>query len=133
MDSVGIATQARPRVFISYSRDVSAAADAVRVGLSYGGGVEVFIDQDAIHEGEAWRQRLRDLIRRADVVLFLLSPSSAASKECAWEVSEAAALSKRLLPARPAGLCGAELWHALGRRPAEGLTRARPRAVVPKD
>jgi TIR domain len=39
-----------------------------------------------------------NLIRDADTVVFVLSPTSARSEICAWEVGEAARLGKRILP-----------------------------------
>ena len=43
-------------------------------------------------------KRLGGLIRDADTVIFVLSPSSARSKVCAWEAAEAVRLGKRILP-----------------------------------
>ena len=37
-------------------------------------------------------------IRKADAVVYLLSPSSINSKWCKWEVEQVAALNKRLAP-----------------------------------
>jgi TIR domain/WD domain, G-beta repeat len=84
-------------VFISYSRDDLAFADQLRVALQ-GFGFGVTIDRDDITGGDAWKKRLSDLIREADTVVFVLSPSSADSPTCAWEVKEAVALGKRILP-----------------------------------
>jgi hypothetical protein len=38
------------------------------------------------------------LIRDADTIVFVLSPSSAGSPVCAWEAKEAASLGKRIIP-----------------------------------
>ena len=86
-------------VFISYSRDDLAFADQLRVALQ-GFGFGVTIDRDDITGGDAWKKRLSDLIRDADTVVFVLSPSSANSPTCAWEVKR---LSRCLS-------IGVELW-----------------------
>ena len=83
-------------VFISYSRDDLAFADQLHAALSaFGFGVT--IDRDSISGGDAWKKRLGVLIRDADSVVFVLSPSSARSSVCAWEVAEAV-LGKRVFP-----------------------------------
>jgi hypothetical protein len=71
-------------------------------------GFECFIDREGISGGEAWKRRLGNLISEADTVVFVLSPGSARSETCNWEVEEAARLNKRILPAN---------W-----RPLEGLS-----------
>ncbi|MFT5448387.1 MAG: hypothetical protein ACI9DC_003571 [Gammaproteobacteria bacterium] len=88
----------RLKVFISYSRNDMAFADELVAGLEYDGGFEVAIDRHSIHEGEDWRARLGALIAGADTIVFVLSPRSAASSICMWEVAEAERLSKRILP-----------------------------------
>jgi len=102
----GIAEQAsRPnapdrgklRVFISYSRDDLYFADQLDEAL-YACGIECLVDRHGISGGEDWRRRLGNLISEADTIVFVLSPSAARSEVCAWEVEEAARLSKRILP-----------------------------------
>jgi TPR repeat protein len=85
------------RVFISYSRDDLDFADQLNAALD-ACGFECFIDRHGISGGEDWKRRLGNLIREADTVVFVLSPTSARSEICAWEVEEAARLSKRILP-----------------------------------
>ncbi len=85
------------RVFISYSRDDFAFADQLVAALAVT-GFEPSIDRHEISGGEDWKRRLGGLIRAADTVVFVLSPSSAQSSICAWEVDEAAQLGKRILP-----------------------------------
>ena len=84
-------------VFISYSRDDLAFADQLDAALRPA-GFETTIDRDGISPGEDWQKRLGGLIRDADTVIFVLSPSSARSDVCAWEVAEAVRLGKRILP-----------------------------------
>jgi TPR repeat protein len=92
------------RVFISYSRDDLNFADQLDAALS-ACGYECLIDRHDISGGEDWKRRLGNLISEADTVVFVLSPSSAGSPICTWEVEEAARLNKRTLPVncRPLG------------------------------
>ena len=84
-------------VFISYSRDDLDFADQLDAALGLA-GFETTIDRHGISAGEDWKKRLGDLILNADTVVFALSPSSARSETCAWEVAEAVRLNKRILP-----------------------------------
>jgi len=85
------------RVFISYSRDDLKFADQLDAALdTY--GFECLIDRHGISGGEDWKRRLDKLISEADTVVFVLSPDSARSEICDWEVEEAARLNKRILP-----------------------------------
>lgn len=84
-------------VFISYSRDDVDFADQLHATLIIG-GYDATIDRHGIHVGEDWERRLGDMIRSADTVVFLLSPSSARSAACAWEVGQAVHLGKRIIP-----------------------------------
>ncbi len=85
------------RVFISYSRDDLDFADQLEAALdAY--GFECLIDRHGISGGEDWKRRLGNLISEADTVIFVLSPTSARSDICAWEVEEASRLNKRILP-----------------------------------
>jgi hypothetical protein len=94
------------RVFISYSRDDLDFADQLDVALRLQ-GFETSLDRHAISGGEEWKQRLANLIRQADTVVFVLSPTSAVSQICAWEVEEAARLGKRTIPVVSQPLDGA--------------------------
>ena len=85
------------RVFIAYSRDDLKFADQLDVALNLC-GFECLIDRHGISGGEEWKRRLGSLISEADTVAFVLSPSSARSDICAWEVEELARLNKRILP-----------------------------------
>jgi hypothetical protein len=85
------------RVFISYSRDDVEFADQLDAALN-ACGFECVIDRHGICGGEDWKRRLGTLISGADTVIFVLSPTSARSEICAWEVEEATRLSKRILP-----------------------------------
>jgi TPR repeat protein len=87
------------RVFISYSRDDLNFADQLDAALTLC-GFECLIDRHGISGGEDWKRRLGNLISEADTVVFVLSPSSARSEICDWEVEEAARLNKRILPVK---------------------------------
>ncbi|HKA51548.1 MAG TPA: toll/interleukin-1 receptor domain-containing protein, partial [Candidatus Dormibacteraeota bacterium] len=94
-------------VFISYSRHGDLEfADQLVAALNTC-GFECFIDRQAISGGEAWRQRLGNLISVADTVVFVLSPSSADAPMCHWEAEEAERLGKRILPVIWRPLAGA--------------------------
>jgi hypothetical protein len=84
-------------VFISYSRDDLNFADQLDDALQASGFVTT-MDRHGISGGEDWRVRLGGLIRDADTVVFVLSPVSARSEICAWEVNEAVRLNKRIIP-----------------------------------
>jgi TPR repeat protein len=85
------------RVFISYSRDDLYFADQLGDALN-ACGFECVIDRHGISGGEDWKRRLGNLISEADTVVFVLSPTSARSEICDWEVEEATRLGKRILP-----------------------------------
>jgi hypothetical protein len=86
------------RVFISYSRDDLDFADQLDAALADVCGFDCVMDRHGISGGEDWKRRLRNMISEADTVVFVLSPTSARSEICAWEVEEAALLNKRILP-----------------------------------
>lgn len=87
----------RLKVFISYSRDDLDFADQLDAALQLC-GFTCTLDRQAISGGEEWKQRLGHLIQESDTVAFVLSPASAVSPICAWEVEEAARLGKRIIP-----------------------------------
>ena len=84
-------------VFFSYSRDDLDFADQLYAALG-AFDFELSIDRHSIPGGDEWEKRLGALIRDAGTVVFVLSPSSAVSKFCQWEVEEAVRLGKRILP-----------------------------------
>ena len=84
-------------IFISYSRPDMAFVDELVAGLEFAGAA-VTIDRHSIREGEDWKARLSGLIAAADTIVFVLSPDSARSQVCGWEVGEATKLGKRILP-----------------------------------
>jgi hypothetical protein len=67
----------RLNVFISYSRDDLAFSDQLEAALEL--TFDTTLDRHGISGGEDWKRRLGNLIRDADTVVFVLSPSSAGS------------------------------------------------------
>lgn len=92
------ADQGLGRVFISYARrDLQFAENLVAALV--GRGFEAFLDTKQILPGEAWRERLSDLISKCDTLVFLITPDSVEpTSVCDWELNEAERLGKRLLP-----------------------------------
>jgi hypothetical protein len=97
-------TTSRLNVFVSYSRDDRDFADQLVAGLE-ALGFPTTIDRRGIHGAENWKQRLGELILGSDIVVFVLTPTSATSPVCQWEVDHARELKKRIVPvlARPLG------------------------------
>jgi hypothetical protein len=91
------------KIFISYSRADEAFAEELRLGLE-DKGYAVEIDKHSIRQGEEWKARLGKLIAGADTVVFVLSPDSARSAVCHWEVEEADRQAKRIVPVLHRGL-----------------------------
>jgi hypothetical protein len=85
------------KVFISYSRDDLDFADQLVTVLEWQ-GFQVNIDRKGIHGAEDWEQRLGQMILEADVIVFVLSPDSAGSDVCGWEVDEAVRRGKQIIP-----------------------------------
>jgi len=85
------------RIFISYSRKDAEFANYLLERLK-DDGHDAFIDTEQIWVGEVWKERLKKLISASDAVIFLLTPSSAKSEVCAWEIDFSEFLGKRILP-----------------------------------
>jgi WD40 repeat protein len=86
-------------VFISYSRHDSLEFSKQLAIALEAFGYRAIIDVQGISGGEAWKARLSEMILDCDTVVFVLSPESAVSPICAWEVEQATQLGKRILPA----------------------------------
>ena len=85
------------KVFLSYSRKDDAFAKELLAALELL-GFDAYLDTEDIAPGEPWEDRLGNLIRQADTVVFLISPKSLASQHCGWEVEQTARSGKRLVP-----------------------------------
>src|SRR5215470_14043740 len=92
-----VVSQSRAEIFISYSRKDVVFADQLEAALK-ARGFEPLIDRTDIYAFEDWWKRIEDLIARADTVVFVLSPDSAASGVARQEVAFAASLNKRFAP-----------------------------------
>ncbi len=87
----------KTRIFLSYSRKDIEFAQLLKVELEKA-DYQPSLDKTDIAPGEAWQDRLGKLIQEADAIVFSVSPHSAASSICAWEINEAARLGKRIIP-----------------------------------
>lgn len=85
------------KVFISYSRSDLEIANQL-VNAIQAMEISTSIDREGISGAEDWRERLKQLISEADSIIFVLSPSSATSEMCHWEVEESLRLNKRIIP-----------------------------------
>lgn len=94
------------RVFISYSRHdiefVQRLADAL-AGRGYEPDFDLAVyDPQNISSGisaeDEWWQRIQQLIIAAEVMIFVVSPASAASRVCDEEIAYARELGKRIVP-----------------------------------
>lgn len=104
------------KAFISYAREDLASADRLATALA-NRGIHVLIDRTAIAPAEEFEKRLDALILEADAVVFLMSPSSLASRYCRWEVERAGELQKRIVPVVLRD------FDDTGYRPPEGLRK----------
>lgn len=84
-------------VFVSYSRLDFTVAETVRDAL-IAEGIDAYLDRFDIAPGEDWQARIGSLIAAAEKVVFLISPSSIASRICQWEIDQTERLGKSLLP-----------------------------------
>ena len=66
------------KIFVSYSSDDRAIADALAVGLRQDGH-EVFFDRDNLRAGDEYHARIRSDIGACDLFIFLITPGSVRS------------------------------------------------------
>lgn len=92
-----VSAERRIKVFVSYSRADKAFASDLVLGLA-ACGFAPYIDRQDIAPGEDWERRLAGLIAEADSIVYIVSPDSLASKNCAIELQQGLALRKRILP-----------------------------------
>src|SRR6516164_8689240 len=84
-------------VFVSYSRRDAVFARRLAEALERDGHT-VWIDADDIPPASNWAAEIATAIEAADAVLFLASPDSARSQECARELRHAVQYRKRIVP-----------------------------------
>ena len=83
--------------FVSYSHRDQAFVVRLREALERRGR-NIWIDADDIPAGAPWRRELGTGIEAADAFVFVISPDSVVSPECAEELKRATGLGKRLVP-----------------------------------
>lgn len=88
----------KTKLFISYSRKDRRRIEALCDALATQDDLKLFRDTDDILPSEEWKPRLEKLIRESDTIIFALSPQSAASEVCTWELELAESLNKRIIP-----------------------------------
>ncbi len=103
----------RLKIFISYSRRDSGAADAIVAALTER-GFDVAIDTRDLPFGEKWQAELAEFIRLSDTVIWLVSKDSIHSHWVNWELDEVARRNKRLVPLMVGLVNPAELPRQLG-------------------
>jgi len=86
-----------PDVFVSYARDDATFVRDLVDRLEQAGKT-VWIDTDGIGDGEVFPEAIRSAIEQSDAFVFVITPTSVASRFCETEVEYADSLHKRLLP-----------------------------------
>jgi WD40 repeat protein len=87
----------RHDAFISYSHQDRPFAQRLRTALQEQGR-DVWLDESGIHPAERWKPALQRAIEGSDAFIFVMSPDSAASRECRTELDHALSLNKRVIP-----------------------------------
>ena len=100
-----VSEASRPRVFVSYSREDSAFAGRLALILN-DKGFEAAIDREDVEAEEIWKARVRPLILSSDLVIVILTATSAALDSVRWEADLAAGSGKRIVVVVPAPLEG---------------------------
>src|ERR1700735_2937149 len=96
-------TDKRWDAFISYSHVDWDFAVRLRTALEHE-GESIWMDERDIPGGSRWRREVELAIESADAFVYIISPASVASAECAQELTHAAGLNKRILPVRAAAV-----------------------------
>jgi hypothetical protein len=84
-------------IFISYSHQDAAFVNRLTQDLQRQ-QIDVWIDQQGIQGGEAWRKAIVEGINQCDAFLIVLSPDAAASRNVTKELSIADERGKRIFP-----------------------------------
>jgi len=85
-------------IFISYSRKDLEFVYRLHKALSSEKNKDVWEDLEDIPPAVPWRPEIAAAIEAADNFVFVISPDSAASKECGQELAHAIKQHKRLIP-----------------------------------
>ena len=83
--------------FISYAREDKAFVLRLHGALDDAGS-KAWVDWEDIPPSARWMDEIRRAIIAADAFVFVISPASAASRSCGWEISIAAENNKRVIP-----------------------------------
>jgi hypothetical protein len=86
-----------PDVFISYSRRDKAFVERLNEGLA-SRGKDAWVDWEDIPASAEWVREIQDGIDASDAFLYVLTPESASSQECARELAHALERRKRIVP-----------------------------------
>lgn len=89
----------RQKVFVSYRRADSAAADAVLARLE-AEGYGVWLDRSDIEGGKRWRIAIEQALQDCDAVVFMISQAALQSDEVYKELVRALELGKPIVPLR---------------------------------
>ena len=87
-----------PDVFISYSRRDRAFVERLAQALKQH-QIQVWVDWERIPVAASWRDKLKEGIRDADSLLFMMSHNSVASGYCHEEIEQAKGFEKRIISA----------------------------------
>jgi hypothetical protein len=83
--------------FISYAREDKPFVVRLDKALRAAGST-LWVDWQDIPPSAKWMDEIRRGIIAADAFVFVVSPASAASRSCGWEISIAAENNKRIIP-----------------------------------
>jgi TIR domain len=84
-------------VFISYARADAPWAEALSKALA-NAGVRPWLDSAEILPGEPWEERIQEQLRKARIMVVLLTPASLRSSWTYFEVGAAVADRKTIIP-----------------------------------
>jgi len=85
------------QAFMSYSSKDEVFAELARMKLQEA-GIQVWIDQGALHAGEEWRNAIDEGISSSDVLLLMLTPQSCESPYVTYEWAFALGKGIRVIP-----------------------------------
>ena len=86
------------RVFVSYARKDAAFVDRLHDSLEEDPRLNVLRDTQDIMASEAWWNRIKNLVRSSDAVIFVLSSNWLESRISTMELEHAAGLNKQIIP-----------------------------------
>src|SRR5437763_2101116 len=84
-------------IFISYAHADSAFVDRLEADLCTQ-GFDPWVDRQRLKGGQRWRRELQDAVKRAQVLLIVLSPDAVASQNVQIEYDYVLELGKLVIP-----------------------------------